>query len=226
MKKLEFKINNIEALILGDPSDKVFLFVHGKGGNKEEAIPFADVACKKGYQVLSIDLPKDLYPWTVVPILKHVMKYINPRWSKVAIRANSIGALFSMMVFQNINIEKCLFVSPIVDMVKLIETMMLWASVTKEELREKKNISTGFGENLSWEYYTYILENQIKKWNPSTYILYGEKDNLTDTNTIEAFAKKYNCQLTTMKNGEHWFHTEAQLDFMKKWESDSINNEI
>lgn len=52
-------IGSVDAIILGERSNKVFLFVHGQGGNKEEAIPFADVAVPKGYQVIGIDLPSD-----------------------------------------------------------------------------------------------------------------------------------------------------------------------
>ena len=36
------QIGNVEALIIGEKTDKVFLFVHGYGGNKEEAVAFAE----------------------------------------------------------------------------------------------------------------------------------------------------------------------------------------
>lgn len=32
----EIKINNIPAIILGNPSRNVYLYIHGQGGNKEE----------------------------------------------------------------------------------------------------------------------------------------------------------------------------------------------
>lgn len=35
MNKNYFKIDTIPAILWGEPSDKVYLFVHGKGGNKE-----------------------------------------------------------------------------------------------------------------------------------------------------------------------------------------------
>lgn len=218
MQYKKFKIDHMPALLLGEPSDSVYLFVHGKSGNKEEAIPFAEIVCKKGYQVLSIDLPQELYPWTTIPKLKEVAVYIHKHWNHFSIRANSIGAFFSMLAFQTAKIQKCLFVSPVVDMKKLIEDMMLWASVTPQELKEKKYISTSFGETLSWEYYSYILKHPLKQWDTPTFILYAEKDNLTDSNTISTFVKKHSCRLTILKDGEHWFHTKEQLEFMKFWE--------
>ena len=57
MKKKNIKIENIPVVLYGDTSDKLYLFIHGKCGYKEEAEFFAEIVCPKGYQVLSIDLP-------------------------------------------------------------------------------------------------------------------------------------------------------------------------
>ena len=34
---------------------------------------------------------------------------------------------------------------------------------------------------------------------------------------IERFVKDFNCNLTIMENGEHYFHTEEQLNYYKNW---------
>ena len=34
---------------------------------------------------------------------------------------------------------------------------------------------------------------------------------------IKNFSNKFNCDLTILENGEHYFHTEEQLKFYKKW---------
>ena len=94
--------------------------------------------------------------------------------------------------------------------------MMMWANVTEEELRIKKEISTEFGETLSWEYLCYVREHPIV-WNVPTCILYGEKDNLTSIETISEFAERIGASLTVMKDGEHWFHTEEQMEFLDDW---------
>ena len=55
-----FDISGIPAALYGERSDKVFLFVHGQFGCKEEAERFAEVANPLGWQVLAIDLPEQL----------------------------------------------------------------------------------------------------------------------------------------------------------------------
>ena len=60
-------------------------------------------------------------------------------------------------------------------MERLIADMMIWANVTEDELKEKKEIQTTFGETLSWDYLCYARENPII-WEIPTHILYGEKD--------------------------------------------------
>lgn len=34
---------------------------------------------------------------------------------------------------------------------------------------------------------------------------------------IKNFSNKFNCDLTILENGEHYFHTEEQLKFYKEW---------
>ena len=34
---------------------------------------------------------------------------------------------------------------------------------------------------------------------------------------IKNFSNKFNCGLTILENGEHYFHTEEQLKFYKEW---------
>lgn len=60
-------------------------------------------------------------------------------------------------------------------MEQLIVDMMFWANVTEDELQDKKEIETTFGETLSWEYLCYVRRNPIT-WKIPTDILFGEKD--------------------------------------------------
>ena len=83
-------------------------------------------------------------------------------------------------------IDKAFFISPIVDMEKVILDMMRWADITEEKLREKQLITTGFGETLSWEYLCYVRNHPVN-WSVPTCILYGDKDNLTSQETIHKF---------------------------------------
>lgn len=231
MKTEPFEICGIPAILYGEPSGKAYLFIHGKCGCKEEAEAFADIACPAGDQVLAVDLPehgarkgmRDAFnPWTVVPELRSVMAYVKTRWNDVSLRANSIGAYFSLLAFGGECLRKVLFVSPIVDMEKLIDDMMTWAGVTEAKLQEQGEIPTGFGETLSWRYLTWVREHPIESWRCPTAILYAGQDQLTSRETVDTFAQAHHAALTVMEDGEHWFHTPEQLEVLAAWERDNI----
>ena len=222
----KFQIHNIPTILYGEPSDQVWLFIHGKCGDKEEAEAFAESACLKGVQVLAIDLPEHgerkavigFDPWHVVPELQKVMECLRQRWAHISLHANSIGAWFSMLAFADTPLEQALFISPVLDMEKLIRTMMLWASIGEESLEREGEIPTDFGETLSWNYLQYAKAHPITKWAAPTALLYAGQDNLTDRGTVNTFVSRFGCKLTVMENGEHWFHTPEQLDMLKRWE--------
>lgn len=121
-----------------------------------------------------------------------------------------------MNALSKMKIKKAFFISPIVDMEKVILNMMTLSNVSEQLLKEKQTINTSFGETLSWNYLNYVRNNPIK-WNIPTEILYGENDYLTSLETISDFAKNNNAGLTVMKNGEHWFHTKEEMDFLDQW---------
>jgi pimeloyl-ACP methyl ester carboxylesterase len=226
MKQERMQIEGVPAIIYGEKTDKIYLFVHGQDGNKEEAESFFDIVSEKGWQVLSIDLPghgerkneaDNFYPCIAVPELQKIWSYMDSRWKHIALRANSIGAWYSMLAFRDKSVEKSLFVSPILDMEHLIDNMMKWAGVKEDELEAKKIIPTTFGQTLSWEYFLYARQHPIIKWSSETKILYGTLDNLTERYIVEDFARRFCCELTVMENGEHWFHTEEQLAVLNSW---------
>ena len=226
MKEERFSIQRIPAILYGDSRDELFLYIHGKMGCKEEAAQFGKIVCSEGYQVLSMDLPghgersgemERFVPWEVVPELQTVLEYAQGRWKKIRLCANSIGGYFSLLAFRDAKLEKSLFVSPILDMVKLIHDMMGWAGVTQEQLKEAGEIPTAFGETLSWKYLAYAAEHRITKWDCPTSILYAGQDHLTARETVDEFARRFGCTVTVMENGEHWFHTEQQLAVLEAW---------
>ncbi len=233
MKKGNFQINGIPSILFGEPSNHLYLFIHGQSGCKEEAETFAEIAGGYGWQVLSIDLPEHgerknekhtFDPWHAVPDLLAVMSYAKSHWDWIAIRANSIGAWFSMLSFASENLKECLFVSPILDMHQLIQNMMLWADVSENQLELEHTIPTSFGQTLSWEYLSYVKKHPITKWSVPTEILYGGKDNLTEQSIVENFARYFGCRLTIMENGEHWFHTPEQLKVLDQWTINILQN--
>lgn len=226
MKRRIIQIQGIPAIIWGTSSKRLYLYIHGQGGCKEEAEVFANIACRHGWQALSIDLPEhgdrksesdSFDPWHIIPELSAVMEYAKCRWGHISLFASSIGAWFSMLSFGNEQIKNCLFVSPVLDMKQFISNMMNWANVSEARLKQELFIPTSFGQTLSWEYWEYALNHPITKWKAPTQILYGGNDNLIEHDIVERFTHKFNCDLTVMENGEHWFHTEQQIDVLCRW---------
>ena len=226
MKEKHITVQEIPAVLYGDSSEKLFLYIHGKMGCKEEASLFAEIVCARGYQVLSMDLPghgeragemERFVPWEVVPELQAVYGFARQRWKKISLYGSSIGAYFSLLAFRAAKLEKSLFVSPILDMEKLIRDMMGWAGVTREQLQQAGEIPTAFGETLSWKYLTYAAEKRITKWDIPTAILYAGQDHLTARQTVDDFAQRFGCTVTAIENGAHWFHTEGQLAVLDAW---------
>lgn len=198
--------------------NKAVLYIHGKGGSYMEAAQYRE-SCR-GADIIGVDYEVD-YPWAVEDKIMEAYTDIAKKYDLVYVLANSIGAYFAMHVLQDCKIEKALFISPILDMEKLIFTMMSWANVTEQELCEKSEIPTSFGETLSWEYLCFVREHPIV-WNIPTKILYAGQDALTSRETVDKFIDSHNAELTVMENGEHWFHTEEQISFLNGWMAEAI----
>ena len=196
------------------------IYIHGKVGSAKEAehyeqlFPSCDVV-GLAYQGIT--------PWDAGKEIQEAVTRLKATYGRIALIANSIGAFFSM----NADIEKGIvhawFISPVVDMEKLIEDIMDRAGITEPELRERGIIPTDFGEDLSWEYLSYVRQHPVS-WSIPTDILYGSKDHLTSMETITAFAKEHHASLTVMEGGEHWFHTEEQMLFLGNWIRNSLDN--
>ena len=192
---------------------KLVIYIHGKGGNADEAYHYKPLF--PDYDVIGFDYKSET-PWVAKQEFSAYFDSVAAGYDEVVLIANSIGAFFSMNAFGEKRIKQALFISPMVNLEKLICNMMLWANVSEDELREKGEIAMNFGETLSWKYLCYVRENPIQ-WNIPTHILYGSNDNLTDLETMRDFAQKVGASLTIMQGGEHWFHTDEQMDFLDRW---------
>ena len=193
--------------------NRAIIYIHGKGGSAGEAEHYKTLF--EDFDVIGFDYTART-PWEAKEEFLTFFDSIYQKYESIIIIANSIGAFFAMNSLYDQRIEKAFFISPIVDMETLITDMMMWASVTEEELRTKKEIETDFGETLSWQYYCYVKEHPIT-WTIPTHILYGDSDNMTSYETMSKFSNQIKATLTVMKNGEHWFHTEEQMNFLNNW---------
>ena len=234
MYKQEFLIDTIPSVLWGEASGKLFIAVHGNMSHKEDEVIaiFADAAVARGYQVLSFDLPEhggrksEPYACTVqncVHDLKIIMNYAKGISADISLFACSMGAYFSLVTYGGEALGQCLFLSPVLDMERLIRNMMAWNGVTEEKLEFEKDIPIPDGPALSWDYFSYVKAHPIVKWDKKTCILYGSKDNLTESDVVTAFCSKFGCKLTVLENGEHFFYYEEQLSFYRKWLTENLD---
>lgn len=202
----------------GDTLKKAILYIHGKGGSYLEAEQYRKNC--PDFDMMGIDYDVD-FPWIVQKQIKSAYDRTHKHYDHIYVLANSIGAYFAMHTLQACDLEKAFFISPVLDMERLILDMMSWTKVSEKDLQERGEIPTDFGETLSWKYLCFVRENPII-WNIPTEILYAGNDNLISPQTVEEFVSSHNANLTIMEKGEHWFHTEEQLIFLNGWMKKAI----
>ena len=195
------------------------IYVHGKGGNAEEANHYKQFF-DDNFENIGFDY-KSLNPWDAKIEFINYFNTIISKYNKIYLIANSIGAYFSLISLTDMPIEKAMLISPIIDMESIILNMMKCENITEDKLMSEKEIETSFGEFLSWEYLSYVRKNTIH-WDIPTNILFADNDNMTSLDTMTNFANKINANLTTMKGGEHWFHTDEQMNFLANWFKEMI----
>ena len=189
------------------------LYVHGKGGSAQEAAHYAPLF--PGCAVVGADYRAST-PWEAGAEIRASVEKAAACADSVLLIANSIGAFFSMHAGIGQLVRKAFFISPVVDMERLIAGMMAAANVTEAQLERQGTIPTDSGDPLSWEYLRYVREHPVE-WDVPTHILYGGRDALTPPEAIRLFAETHGASLTVMEEGEHWFHTGEQMRFLDNW---------
>ena len=218
-------IQGIPALIWGEPSQKVWLCVHGKMSSKESAEGIARMACPRGCQVLSFDLPRhgerasqpdpcDI--WNGIRDLTAVADFVFSRWQEVNLYACSLGAFFSLHACHSYPFQQALFQSPIVDMEYLIGQMMRWFGVSEERLEDEQEVDTPI-DVLSWKYYQYVKAHPIERWPIPTHILYAGLDDLQSRPVMEGFSRRFGCELRISEASRHPFMEERDIPIVENW---------
>lgn len=198
---------------MNSKSKAIVLYVHGNGGSAAEAehyrplFPEADVV---GFDYHSEN------PWSAKAEFSEKIAALQANYDEIFLISVSIGAYFSISADISDSIRRAWLISPIVDMERLILSMLSWAGETEEALQARKIIPTTFGEDLSWEYLQYVRSHPIQ-WRAPTEILCGSTDSLQSIETIRAFARRFRAGVTVMEGGEHWFHTAEQMKFLDDW---------
>ena len=155
-------------------------------------------------------------PWETGKEIRAFVENMKSQYETIILIANSIGVFFCLNADIDSLIERAFFISPIVDMEKLIVSMMAAENITEDELRQRRVVRTSSGEDLSWEYLRYVRDHPVR-WTAPTAVLCGRNDTLTSFETITAFADKCDAKVTVMENGGHWFHSEEQMRFLDEW---------
>ncbi len=221
MKTETLRINGIPAVLYGETSDKIVLYLHGKYGRKEEARTLAPLLQETGWQILAVDLPehgeragypndrtssggrKKCFPWVVIPEWQAVVRWLRERYTRIIFCAVSMSAWFLMRTFRFERLERCLFISPVVDMRLLIEDKMAKASITASDLGWKQSLPDADGEMIVWDFYAYAAYQPISCWDTPTEILYARNDALQPEEIMKKFADRFGCGIT-MIEGEHY----------------------
>ena len=225
MEKLFLKIGDTPAILWGKDADRLILAVHGKSSHKSDD-PIALLAAegeKRGYQVLSFDLPgcgERTGETSAIPLmataLKDALRFSIRKTEHLSVFGVSLGAYLLLSEAKSYPIENAYFLSPVVDMNLLIASLLKANDLTPKEVLFAgtlvKNGQTYYAEDLR-----YATAHPIDRWPVRTQILYGENDAVSDRNAVEAFTKRCGAKLTLMPGGEHWFHTPQQLCFFKNW---------
>lgn len=189
---------------------KIILYVHGMGGSPSEAERYKKICpC---FDVIGAEYDGS-FPAKARDDIRRIYDGLR---GNVYVLANSIGAYFAMLALQGCDVEKAMFISPILNMERVILDMMNRSGVSEDDLRLKGEIVTASGDLLSWEYLRFVRENPLT-WNAPTEILYAGNDTITSRETVNEFLSGHDVKLTVMDNGEHWFHTEEQIAFLDEW---------
>lgn len=228
----KIRICGVPAIIWGKPSDRMIIAAHGSHSSKIDDCIWilAEEAVKKGYQVLSFDLPQHgervyetdfIMPDECVRELLAMYAYAKDHAQKVSLFGCSMGAYFQLLTFAEQEIDRVWFLSPVTDMLRIIHNLMAYCHVSEAELKQRVRIDNDM-EPLYYPYYEYVREHPITAWPHQTYILRGEGDTLCEYACVKRFSERFGCELTEQKGGEHWFHTERELDFFRRWIRDRL----
>lgn len=227
MEKKSLDIEGIPGILWGGVSQRGVVAVHGNMSHKADR-PIellAQLGTGKHMQVLSFDLPEhgdrgggvSCTFQNCIGDLTKVMEYAKSIWKRVSLFAVSMGAYFSLLAFKDEKLKQARFLSPVVDMNRIVSNMMKEFHITQEQLEREKRIVAPTGQALFWEDYCFAQANPIETWNTPTHILYGEQDMLCERESIESFAEKYFCTLEISPKTPHYFHKPEHMETIKHW---------
>ena len=106
---------------------QALIYIHGKGGSAADSEYFKPLFSE--YDVLGFDYRSE-NPWEAEAEYRDYFSLLSREYSSITVIASSLGAYFLMVSKVGKYIQKAFFISPIVDMERLIMDMMLRADVS------------------------------------------------------------------------------------------------
>lgn len=181
-------IDKIDSLINIDKEnnkkERCIVYIHGLHGSSEEVEFYSFL--KDSYDLVGLDY-KDGKPWDVKDIIIDKIEKISSQYKEINIIANSLGAFYAINYLSDIKIDKALFISPLVNMKAMIESMINKYHISLKDLEEKKEIILLDGQTLSYSFYNEMFNKKLQ-WKCETTIVYGEKDELVSQSDIIKFS--------------------------------------
>ena len=139
---------------------QLIVYVHGQGGAANEADHYRPLF--GGCEVVGFDY----HAQTPGEAREEFPRFFDPlraECDSLVLIANSIGAFFSMTSLLAKQVDRAMFISPVVDMEALIAAMMARANVSEEELRTRREIKTASGETLSWDWLCDVRNHPLRR---------------------------------------------------------------
>lgn len=158
MERTIIQAGALPALVWGRKAASVVVAVHGNQSNREDRPieVLAEVACARGWQVLSYDLPEhgarkgDPAPCRFaecVSELVDIVRFARERWTRAALFGVSMGASFALLGCGEL-LDRAWFLSPVTDMLGLTRGMMAAFGVSEAELEERRAVPTPIGQTI------------------------------------------------------------------------------
>lgn len=146
IERTRLRAGGFPAIVWGRESESVYIYVHGRSAGEEEAETLARHARRKR----SGDQLRPAGPWrkrrgklSLLRAKRSRGTARHPGLRETTVAAplpvrQQPGRVLQLLAYQGERFERCLFLSPIVDLERLIRGMMARLAVDEDALREEE----------------------------------------------------------------------------------------
>lgn len=205
-----------EKIIVG----KAMLYIPEHRNSTGEAALFSKDC--PGYDM--VDFSYRLYnPWEIKSSIQKKYCELREKYDVVAIMAKGVGAYFAIDSLGEEQVDKALFVSPVIDVECFIQTILEKTGISEDKLFEEQVISSGYDQDLSWEQYDYFKKN-VLSWSSDADVIMGSDDKYENVELIKSFAKANQCELCIIEGANHDFDSPEQQSEFREWLQNKVKD--